>query len=272
MRKSLTYRLIPLIVILLKEAFLLAEIQPKNQNTRLDHVQDLPRMIDATDFHLQTLLIIMGWLNRLCSAMISDYEQNAPELRPADWEIRKKQRWDVMSPLHRFEDALKKAVDEIAEAAGEPARKAQAAEHDRHLRELRESKVQKDREARDRQLQLFYTSLQPTPSQSRSSVPSSAPTYGFSQSLQQPPKRKRLSAKEKYAAENEGWYWDEDDTLMNALKRVDKPSASGLAELLPGRTAEQVKKRLMELREIGRKHYEKKRMAIPRWCQGYGWR
>ena len=102
-----------------------------------------------------------------------------------------------------------------------------------------------------------------------SQATSPTPTFILSQSML---KRKKISPKEEYALKNGGWYWDEDDMLMNALRRVDRPSARGLTDALPGRDEDQVRRRLMELREIGRKHYEKKGMEVPKWCQGYVWR
>lgn len=270
MRESLSYRLIPLLVLVLKEAFLMASPRSMDKRMKMDHVQLLPGQAHATEFQLQTLATILGWLKRLCSDMQSEFEVNAPDPHPSDWQTRKNQRFGAIQTLYTFNEAIHEAIQLRKETADEPSRKARAAENDRRTRQRKEVMEQKSREEQARQSQLFQASLQASMTQ-REDLSSSVPCV-----LSQPkkPRRKPLSGKEKYAVDNNGWYWDEDDMLLNTLKRVDRPNTRGLADSLPGRTREQVAARLMELRERGRAYYEGKRpgMAIPRWCEGYGWR
>ena len=78
----------------------------------------------------------------------------------------------------------------------------------------------------------------------------------------------RLSPKELYALDNKGWYWEEDCRILNAIRRVEAPNATNLAEDLPGRTAEEVSKRIPEVRDIARKHFARQGQRVPDWFWG----
>jgi hypothetical protein len=162
--------------------------------------------------------------------------------------------------MENFEGFLQRALEAKSHRTHKASQRAKEAENARRMRdanEAREAREKEDRERQDRQYQRFMKSMV-TPSQSRDRAESpAAPRFNLWKRAKKMPREdeNRLPPKEVYALDNNGWYWEEDCRILNAIRRVAAPNAANLAEDMPGRTAEEVSKRIPKVRDVARKHF-----------------
>lgn len=275
MRTSLSRTLIPFLALILKEAFLLASISPQKRAS-LGDVAKLPSSSSLNDWHLHVVLTILGWMTGLTRTMISDYSRSPPRKLPVDWEQQEQQRRNALDQMESFEGVLQNVLEAKSHRAHKASQRAKAAKNARLIRaakearEARKAREKEDLERQDRQYQRFMKSMvKPSQSRDRAGSPTS-PRFNLWKRAKKTPRKEegRLSPKELYALDNKGWYWEEDCRILNAIRRVEAPNATNLAEDLPGRTAEEVSKRIPEVRDIARKHFARQGQRVPDWFWG----
>ena len=258
--KSLSNMVIPLLCLVLKEIFVLGASQSREE--RLEgELDSLPMMGKFSASLLQTMLQITGWIGMLCGDVVIE-QRVRPQTNAVE---RKLNRLALpMRYIERFKGDVRNALDNLDEVANGHIRRQLAMENDKRLKQEREEKLRKEREEKDLQWQMHLASTQRMTRCRTSSPPPTVPrpTPAMPSSSQ----TRHLSEKEGYAARNGGWYWDEDNRLLTTIRRVPQPDFTVLANVIRGRSAEEVRQRAKELKEIIRRKYEMRNMPPPRWC------
>ncbi|KZZ96831.1 hypothetical protein AAL_04060 [Moelleriella libera RCEF 2490] len=63
-----------------------------------------------------------------------------------------------------------------------------------------------------------------------------------------------------------GWKMEEDEKLLDAIRRIESPAMDVLVRYTPGRTLEDVRERVKHLRNRMRNKFERQGQRPPRWC------
>ncbi|KAJ3519167.1 hypothetical protein NM208_g14232 [Fusarium decemcellulare] len=262
--KQLYRRIIPMLVFILKQAFLAGCDESSGEDA--DAVKQNG---EFTKYILQLLERTTGWIKRLGHVMLGWLELHPPKLASQSIVARDRARniqayrqkliADTGSLQKALEDALKKH-GELAKAPERDRREREKRE--RALRE-REEQEKKLREAQDLQMQRFILSTQrkrlsrPTAHRSTqaSNEAANQSTWVASQSL----------SGDEYFEKHGGWRYWEDDRLLNTIRNTLRPNYRVLTDMLPGRSIEEVEQRAKHLRMNIRRKYEKAGWQPPAW-------
>ncbi|KND88589.1 hypothetical protein TOPH_06748 [Tolypocladium ophioglossoides CBS 100239] len=234
--KSLYRRIIPLLVLCFKQSFLVG--------TAAVMEDDTPEEGQFKACTIQPQLVITRWIVLLYDVLRDELENNPP--RPTTDAKKEQENLDTVAKqrgylgkhLDRFHERLKLAKKELKGRTDAPRLRQQAIENDRQAQAAREEKERNMREARDRQMQLFAESTQ----------------------------RMRAAEPRDEYYEKQGWYLWEDERLLDMIRRVVSPDVYALQACLPRRSLEELKRRVVELRDESRRKYEAAGFAPPMWC------
>ncbi|KAH7161562.1 hypothetical protein EDB81DRAFT_626007, partial [Dactylonectria macrodidyma] len=240
-------KIVPMLVLVLMEGFLAGGVVTISSGKTFVSAKG-----QFTTSTLDLPQRIMGWLQRLYEVVmayaivdpfqpVSDAKTNVLKT-----QLAKNQREKLRKSLQDVDEVLRQAVDKLDYNAHAPQRAKEAAEKNLAFRIALEKKQQEEREAQDRQMQLFVGSIR---------------------RMQKPqPSETRSSQGEEYFEKFGGWYKWEDERLLNMLRKVEKPDVRALVPLVPGRMVEEVAQRLTDLRERMRLKYEQAGIVPPLWC------
>lgn len=253
---SLHSKIIPMLVLVLREAFMVGGHQLSAKNG-----QRLPlEKGEFTSSTLQILLRIIGWTQRLHKNMW-EYLQCYPpkpvnETKTAINLVARRQRGREKAGgyLDKVQAEFRKSMETLDRLARAPELERQARENDRKMKLHREQKDRERREAQERQWQLFVCSTQQLGSAARSTP---APQQGHQ------------GSSEDYYQRYGGWHYWEDDKLLNTIRKVLRPNMSVLATRVPSRSVAEVEQRVKELKDRMREKYEQSNMVPPQWCYHY---
>lgn len=239
--------LIPMVVLVIKEAFLIG------CNVPMEHSDLAVSTLDGefTSYSLQLLMRSTVWARGLHAAMNARLALRSPKPRDASLEytqrLQKTQhnREHVGDLLSLLRAALDSATDQIEHLVSKKERHRQAKKRDEEARRLREAREQKHRDEQDEQMQRFVQSTQ------RASVP-----------VRQP--KPKLDYFQKH-----GWYFWEDDRLLSTIRCVVNPDIEVLARMVPSRSIIEVTERAKELKDRMRRKYNAMGLEPPQWCYDY---
>ncbi|CAH0048352.1 unnamed protein product [Clonostachys solani] len=62
------------------------------------------------------------------------------------------------------------------------------------------------------------------------------------------------------------WSYEESNILLTLIRTTSQPSLVDLAEKLPGRNEQEIRKKMGELKETSRRFYEERGLIPPKWC------
>lgn len=239
-RKSLCERSIPLLVVLLKEAFMLGGAES------LGGRPSLPFKGVFTSATVKLLILISEWTEKLCLAV-----------EPTDVAEKSDQdRRAFAQSLFKFQTSLGGAKDHLENIVQATVRKEQAMEKDLLAKFEREKRIHERLEADRRRMRLHHVSLQAM--------------------SQMPVSRAQISdqsAEDEYARANDGWTFQEDTDLLSIIRKVKNPHMGPLATAVaPGRSVEEVTARVKVLRKNGWYKYHAEGMKPPIWCYADGQR
>lgn len=264
--KSLGRRIIPMLCLVLKEAFMLGSSKSTAKRWKEHMLDSLPRKGDFSESLLRTMLRVTEWIGTLYDVIMDELGQR---LQTDDVEVRMRRLGMVRKHLEGFRGNIARALEKLGEEVNGPIRRELAMGQDRHLRQQCEEKHRKAREAQDRQMQLFLASTQQMGftrvSTSRSALTSPASSAPVTRNSPWAP---HLSPKDERAAKRGGWYWDEDDQLMTMLRTVPWPADFRVIAGALGRSStREVTKRAGELKDMVRRKYEAMNLIPPLWCK-----
>lgn len=275
--RDLYRRVIPMLAILVKEAFMLGgasgpkrDLEPLEESTLV-----------ASTF--QILLRVKGWMRRLYTWMEFDLTVHPltpitnTEYEMKHLEIAKTQRERVAAPIEKLHLLVKKAYNELLRQLEQPRTQAKAIEKDDALLREREKKEEERLKAQGRQMQLFIESTQRMRNGIRASgsrfsaIHPPGSRLATRRSLEsQPPSRRPTTSQDhvdnEYYQKHGGWYYKEDDYLLKMIRKVLKPDLKVLAGLLPHRTLGEVEQRVGALKDRVRARYVNAQVDPPLWC------
>ncbi|KAL6852420.1 hypothetical protein ACO1O0_006965 [Amphichorda felina] len=258
--QSLRRIIIPFLFLVLKEMFILGSSRSREE--RLEKEADsLPGEGKFSASLLQTMLQITGWIGILHGDVMKELRQ-PPETNE---KVAMLSRLALPKKyLEHFQSDVRSAWEKLREEANHEADVQLAIENDNRLRQQREEKKRQLREQGDRQMMLHEMSRRRT----ANSRPLVDPSTLHQPALVTPnsSQTRHLSPEEEYAAKNDGWYYHEDDQLLTAIRRVPHPDFAVLANVLRGRSAEDVRQRVGELKELSRRKFEAWKRVPPPWC------
>ncbi|PNY18450.1 Uncharacterized protein TCAP_07523 [Tolypocladium capitatum] len=237
---SLYLRIIPLLVLCLKQAFLMGTAAAID-----DVTPEEGRFMACT---IQRQLVITRWIKLLYKVLRDGLESNPPwpitDSRKEKENLKSaaKNRRYFENHLDIFHGRLELAMEELKRRADAPRLRQQAMENDKRAQAAREEKERKVREARDRQMQLFAEST----------------------------RRMRAAEPRDEYYEKHGWYLWEDERLLDMMRRVVWPDPHALKACVKRRSSEELKRRVDELRDMSRRKYEAIGVKPPLWCYSQG--
>lgn len=237
---SLYLRIIPLLVLCLKQAFLVGTTA-----TMEDDTPEEGQFIACT---IQPQLVITRRIAFLYDVLREELENKPPRPVADSREEQEtsdpaaKQRAYLGQHLDKFYKRLKQAMAELKRRADAPRLRQQAMENHRRVQAAREERERNVREARDRQMQLFAESTQ----------------------------RMRAAQPRDEYYEKHGWYLAEDEALVKLMKEFASPDAYTLKAAVKGRGLEELVRRVDKLRDSSRRKHEARGVRPPWWCQAPG--
>jgi hypothetical protein len=245
--KWLCGKIIPMLVLLLKEVFMVG-------GRHLEKAEaELPDEGDFTLTVLEILQRIIGWTSRLAELMSLELDEIliSAETRPfAEAERRRLRvyasRRHTFSKLAKeFGHRLEQANTDLDDRVNGTQRKVAAKERDRLVREVKQEKARKLNEAAERQMQLFFASTQNAGgSQGRNTLRTSNQIYHIKQKFDD----------------------SEDARLLGWIRKVGDPEYNALIGQFPGRSGEELRQRGEEIKTLVRQKYAASNMAPPTWC------
>ncbi|KAF5007636.1 hypothetical protein FDECE_6022 [Fusarium decemcellulare] len=257
-------RIIPMLVLILKQAFLAGCDESSGKNAG-----SVKQNGEFTKYILQLLERTAGWIKRLGHVMLGWLELHPPKLATQSIAERDRvrniqtYRQQLIADTGSLQKALEEALKQHGELVKAPERDRREQERrERALRE-REEQEKKLREAQDLQMQRFILSTQrkrlsrPTAHRSTQALNEAAnqSTWVASQSL----------SGDEYFEKHGGWRYWEDDRLLNTIRNTLRPNYRVLTDMLPGRSLEEVEQRAKHLRRNIRQKYEKAGWQPPAW-------
>lgn len=273
--KDLCKRIIPMLVLLLKEAFMLGGVEGVGKTMSPSD------KCEFTSTTLQFVVRVTRWMKRLYGVMTAFYEAHPPKsissLQAENNRKSREQRSHLSTPLDQMIKSINRAVEQLDRRVNAPQHRKEAEANDKALRSYREKRERERIEAEDIQMQRFIQSTQREPRRrhepqfSSSMLRSSAPQSGMievSEAGSPAPNHSVLyqGKPDEYFVKNGGWYFWEDDRLLNMIRKVLKPNIAVLQELLPHRTEGQVGDRVAVLKDRVRARYEAAETDPPLWC------
>ncbi|KAG6006549.1 hypothetical protein E4U54_000162 [Claviceps lovelessii] len=257
---SLRKRLIPVSVLILKEALLLggsstiregnkpAEIGPEKGNFMACTLQCPLRIIGCID---QLWPVIRDSVDEVDhSQMFGLFDRHLSALR--------KLLLDGMERLKDIADRLRKILE--------------GQENDKRIRQLQDEQRRRLWESQKTQLMYCFASSQQPIEES----------HDYTSIICQGPEgRKRshvdcvTSAEERLPHDPErevkyyekyGWPHEEDLTLLRSIRRIENLDAEEVAEAFPGRTVRDVVERIKVLKTRTREYFSKRGQPPPKWC------
>lgn len=275
--RDLYKRVIPMLAILVKEAFMLGGASgPKRDLVPFEESQ-----LVASTF--QILLRIKGWMRRLYRWMEFDLSVH-PLMPVTDTEYERKhletaktQRERVALPIENLHLLVKKANNQLLRQMEQPQTQAKIIEKDEALLLEREKQEEKRLQAQDRQMQLFIESTQRMRNHIRASgsrfsaIRPPGSRLATRRSIESQPSSRRPTTsqdhvEDEYYQKHGGWYYEEDDYLLKMIRKVLKPDLKVLADLLPHRSLGEVEQRVGALKDRIRARYERAQVDPPLWC------
>ncbi|KAM5382710.1 hypothetical protein ACJZ2D_002293 [Fusarium nematophilum] len=244
--------IIPMLVLVLKEAFLAGCDAPQEEDR-----QPVRKDGEFTAYMLQLLLKAMDWALRLCEVILDWLQLNPPQPKSDSKADKDKlvktqgNREHLRIALKMIQDETKKAVAQLDNLINAPELQRKAMKHDEEARRARQEREQQRHQAQGQQMQLFIESLERIKSSRPSRTNSAA-----SQSNQA----------DEYLEENGAWHRWEDDRLLSIIRSTPHPEYQNLGDLLPGRTTAEMEQRARRLRIQMRRKYEKEGYQPPDWC------
>ncbi|KAH6887557.1 hypothetical protein B0T10DRAFT_489959 [Thelonectria olida] len=248
--ETLYTKLVPMFILILEESFKAGGVVTVSNGKEIA----LPDEGHFTSSTLQMPLRIVGWLQRLCNIIESDIATryhpkmsasgDGPMLKDLNKSDRHRKR--MCDQLLEMREGLQGGLKQLEYITTAPERERIARERDRAIQESRREKQHAIHNAQERQMQLFVESLQRMRPSNRSE-----------------PQR---SPSEEYFDKHGGWNKQEDERLLDMVRKVEKPNVKSLAPLVPGRSVEEVAQRVRDLRERMRLKFSQAGMEPPLWC------
>lgn len=275
--RDLYRRVIPMLAILVKEAFMLGGASgPKRDREPLEE-----STLVASTF--QILLRVKGWMRRLYTWMEFDLTVHPltpvtnTEYEKKNLQIAKTQRERLAAPIERLHLLVKKAYNELLRQLEQPRTQAKAIEKDDALLREREKKEEERIKAQGRQMQLFIESTQRMRNGIRASgsrfsaIHPPGSRLATRRSLESQPASRRPTTSQahvddEYYQKHGGWYYKEDDLLLKMIRKVLKPDLKVLAGMLPDRSLGEVEQRVGALKDRVRARYVEAQVDPPLWC------
>ncbi|KAI9151960.1 hypothetical protein HJFPF1_09178 [Paramyrothecium foliicola] len=236
-------KIIPMLVLLIREVFLTGCEEPSETEPTLD------RQGEFTHPALELLLRMVGWTLRLNEIVGMDFQLYPPrpatdaraEMKKMDTEA--KDRFEFTAQLTSFKGCLDTAVDNLDELMNGPQRRLEAMEKDRQAKMERERKETEQLMTENRQMQMFIASTQKTSTLVVSSQDSHDEYY-----------------------EKHGFYFWEDEQLLKLIRQVPDPNYRVLASTFVNRSHRELRYRADELKGFVREKYEAANLVPPLWC------
>ncbi|CAM1505716.1 Fc.00g113530.m01.CDS01 [Cosmosporella sp. VM-42] len=260
--KDLYKRIIPLLILILREAFLFGGTLHKANEDKLP-----VKEYEFTSSTLAILIRAMGWTQRLFNAMKAELE--AHPLKPmtsAEEEVLRiatSRRMKTEGPLRNLGKSFGRAINQLDQLATAPQEKKEAEERDKAIRAERERQEREHWQDEERKMQRFVQSTQRMAQgvmrfHHRASQPSSWES--------RPNPREHRPHRDEYFERHGGWYYWEDDRLLNMVRKVLRPNVGELVKLVPHRSARELEERVKSLKDRMRMKYEISNMEPPLWC------
>lgn len=273
--RALTKKIIPMLVLLLKEVFMLGGVT--NNNGVISPLATCEFTLSS----LQFVLRVTGWTKRLYGLMRAFSEAYPPKPTQSDRKkdfLRKSEKFRgwVEVPLKQMIKDADTALDQLHRQLNAPLHRKEAEEKDRAVRIQREKRERERIDAEDRQMQLFIESMQRKSmkrheSQVSSTLLRSTASHPVRAEVLDPrppapshraPRRR----KDAYFQKNGKWYYWEDSLLLDMIRKVLKPNIQVLKESFTHRSVREVEDRIGVLKDRVRARYEAAGTDPPLWC------
>jgi hypothetical protein len=235
--QSLRIQVLPLLLMVLKASFSTGYAEMQNR-LLLGESQ-----ISTSTFSL--MLKIIDCATQICAVMIEYLQHSSAE----DQKIFSRPYLLMSHQIALFKAELQEASDTTTQRpACNRERRTLAIDKDRQVRQAREAKARRRQADAGTQTMLYLRSTQKLDVRRSGSGDS------------------RHDSSSQRHKSGRPWSHDEDDAVLSLIRKF-KPSYTIMAELLVGRTGEEVELRARELREVCRKRYEIDwGMIPPQWC------
>ena len=262
------YRMvIPSMVLLLERAFIMGSVQSQ---------RDVEQFPDSGKFSLATVQILLRvteWIRTLYAAVQSGPQQGEARTGGGDTLQEHKQHRHLFGkPLEKFSKSVQEAFTELGGRQDEQHRARQVAmENDRLARQAREQELQHRQNAKEKQMELFFASIQKLPlsrqMESRYTVEPSASSSSritFDNRPGSQTRKRKARPNEAYAQKNGGWSWDEDYKLLTMIRSTNQPEIIELAVEF-GRGLDAVQDRIDHLKGLAREKFRQTNEPPPAW-------
>lgn len=229
-------RLIPVLVLALKEALLLGGYSRYETKPETISGKD-GRFMACT---LQFAVRIVGFIDQLYTLVM----QHLATEEDTENKVHKAMRSHRRAFANHFrvlQPRVLAGMQELKRRAEAPVRQIEMAERSLRAREAQEESDRIIREKQDRQMMLFIASTHRV--------------------RERPPPPPRDEYYEKH-----GWRMWEDEILLGVIRKTKSPNLAVLARQIPGRSTVQVIDRVGELRELMKAKYEAAGVPPPKWC------
>ncbi|KAI5459276.1 hypothetical protein BGZ63DRAFT_426564 [Mariannaea sp. PMI_226] len=245
-KDSLLRKLIPMLILVLEESYKVGGVVKTNDGKEISGIEEGRFTSLTLDLPLRTL----SWLKRLHSVVDAEIATRYPGQNPDKLSGLKKldsQRRKLGRYIDISQQAFQQALDQLDHLATAPRREMEARDRDEAIQRAREQKQQEKYDAQERQMQLFVRSLQRM----------NETLQGYTQ---------QRDPIDEYFVKHGGWHKEEDERLLDMIRKVQHPNMGALASIVPGRSTEEVTERVRTLRERIRIKYERNEMIPPLWC------
>ncbi|KAG5926089.1 hypothetical protein E4U53_003164 [Claviceps sorghi] len=261
--ESMRTRLVPLLVLVLKEALLLGGSSRICEEKRPERIG--PEKGNFMACTLQFPLRIISCIDQLWPVIQDSVDE-------AD---RRKMFWLFDKHLSALRKTVLDGMNMLKEIARRPQMLLQMKENDERIRKLRDEETRRRREELGRRLRAFTAwTHQPVPRPEEIDCQASLYCYGqenehrpgpdcFASTQECLPQdtETKTGYLEKY-----GWKYEDDLTLMRAIRRVTNLTAEDAAQALPGRTVTDVRERMVILKARVRTNLIKAGKQPAEWC------
>lgn len=248
--KGIAQKAIPMLILTVQAIFTMGS------RKKLLKTGPLPPTIEAdfTEPTLQVLKKLIKWIQRLHRAM------SVHQLATDKEAVRRGHLLRHVGNLGKAVEVGLVSLEEQDEEA-QFARSQQMVEKDNRQRINWQDQVQARKEAQDRQMALFLASTQ---GMGKGRIPMNYQSYRSRISTIHP--RTKTLTKEGYRLQNRGWDWDEDNKLMNILKRARDMDLRAIARKIPRHDIRDIQQRIVELKRKAQQSLRRKTDILPIWC------
>jgi hypothetical protein len=245
--QGLAQKVIPLLLLTLQAGFAMGS------KAKLSKTKPVPTEARLNLHTVKVLIRITNWVEKLLGFVLK--ESNDRHLRRRVF-------------LRRHIQCLRTClVQKLEPEEPESVRVQRLAEKDQQARLEGQEVVRKQKDAQDRQMELFLASTQGMGRQGYTKKPKPQPHNRRSVFLSPRAVKQtsKLTPKQQYMLDNDGWSWEEDDLLLNLMQRAQNMNVQEAILLFPRHN--NVLRRMDKLKARARRWHEERNRKPKPWCQ-----